>query len=37
VVDGRVVFDLSRIPVADRQTLNKHAALLSEAFRDASR
>ena len=36
VSEGRVVFDISRIPIANRQTLNEHAALLSEAFRDES-
>jgi histidine triad (HIT) family protein len=36
IADGRVVFDLSMIAVADRQALDEHAALLAEAFRDAS-
>jgi histidine triad (HIT) family protein len=31
VVDGAVVFDMSRIPIADRATLNEHAERLSEA------
>ena len=30
VVDGDVVFDLSRVPVADRDTLDVHARLLSQ-------
>ena len=31
VVDGRVVFDMARVPVADRATLDAHARLLSES------
>ena len=31
VVDGAVVFDMSRIPIADRATLNEHAERLSQA------
>ncbi|HET8632738.1 MAG TPA: HIT family protein [Gemmatimonadales bacterium] len=30
VVNGQVVFDLSRIPIADRDTLDAHARLLAE-------
>jgi histidine triad (HIT) family protein len=30
IVDGQVVFDLSRVPVADRRTLDAHARLLAE-------
>jgi hypothetical protein len=26
------VFDISRIPIADRPTLNEHAVLLAKAF-----
>jgi histidine triad (HIT) family protein len=29
VVDGKVVFDLSRVPVADRETLDDHSRLLA--------
>ena len=29
IVDGRVIFDLSSIPVADREVLDAHARLLS--------
>jgi len=29
-VDGKVVFDLSRVPIADRATLDAHARLLSQ-------
>jgi histidine triad (HIT) family protein len=30
IVDGQVVFDLSRVPVADRQMLDAHARLLGQ-------
>jgi hypothetical protein len=30
VVKGQVAFDLSRIPIADRETLDAHARLLAE-------
>jgi len=30
VVDGQAVFDLGRVPVADRRTLDDHARLLSD-------
>lgn len=29
VVDGQVVFDMSRVPAADRKTLDEHARLLA--------
>jgi histidine triad (HIT) family protein len=29
IVDGRIVFDLSRVPAASRSTLDEHARLLS--------
>ncbi len=32
VENGRVVFDLSRVPEADRSTLDEHAKLLSEGL-----
>jgi len=31
IVDGQVIFDLNRVPVADRQTLDAHARLLAQA------
>jgi histidine triad (HIT) family protein len=31
IVDGQVMFDLSRVPTADRQTLDAHARLLAQA------
>ena len=34
VVNGNVVFDMSRVPVADRDTLDAHAALLSQSVSD---
>jgi histidine triad (HIT) family protein len=31
VVDGKVVFDFGRVPIADRETLDAHARLLAQA------
>jgi len=30
IVEGEIVFDLSRVPIADRQSLDAHAHLLSQ-------
>jgi histidine triad (HIT) family protein len=30
IVDGQIVFDMSRVPKADRETLDNHARLLSQ-------
>lgn len=37
IVDGRVVFDLSRVPVEDRSVLDAHARLLAGDAEPASR